>query len=49
MKIEPQHNWPETVEEAIAIQNQLQSAVITEDQLGEVRYVAGVDMGFEED
>ena len=49
MKIEPQHNWPNTVEEAIAIQNQLQSAVITEDQLGEVRYVAGVDMGFEED
>ncbi len=49
MKIEPQHNWPETVEEAIAIQNQLQSAVITEDQLGEVRYVAGVDMGFEEE
>jgi len=49
MKIKRQHHWPTTVEEAIAIQNQLQSEVITEDQLPEVRYVAGVDMGFEED
>ena len=49
MKIEQRHTWPSNVEEAIAIQNQLQPEVITEDQLGEVRYVAGVDMGFEED
>ncbi|MDP8962706.1 MAG: deoxyribonuclease V [Cyanobacteriota bacterium] len=49
MKIKRQHHWPTTVEEAIAIQNQLQPEVITEDQLPEVRYVAGVDMGFEED
>jgi deoxyribonuclease V len=37
------------VEEAIAIQNQLQPEVITEDQLGDVQYVAGVDVGFEQD
>lgn len=49
MKIEQRHTWPSNVEEAIAIQNQLQPEVITEDQLGEVHYVAGVDMGFEED
>lgn len=48
MKIHQRHEWPLTVEEAIAIQNQLQPEVITQDQLGEVQYVAGVDMGFEE-
>ncbi|HAA29519.1 MAG TPA: deoxyribonuclease V [Cyanobacteria bacterium UBA8553] len=49
MKIEQRHTWPSNVEEAIAIQNQLQPEVITEDQLTKVQYVAGVDMGFEED
>ncbi len=49
MKIHQRHEWPLTAEEAIAIQNQLQPEVITEDQLGEVKYVAGVDLGFEED
>jgi deoxyribonuclease V len=48
MKIHQRHPWPLTAEEAIAIQNQLQPEVIIEDQLGEVKYVAGVDMGFEE-
>ncbi|MBD1805045.1 deoxyribonuclease V [Microcoleus sp. FACHB-SPT15] len=49
MKIHQCHEWPLNVEEAIAIQNQLRSQVITEDQLGDVQYVAGVDLGFEED
>src|SRR4028118_80287 len=49
MKINQRHEWPLTAEEAIAIQNQLQPEVITEDQLGEVQYVAGVDVGFEDD
>jgi deoxyribonuclease V len=49
MELKRHHNWPTTVEEAIAIQKQLQPEVITEDQLGEVQYVAGVDVGFEED
>jgi deoxyribonuclease V len=48
MKIEPRHEWPLTAEEAIAIQQQLQPEVITEDRLTEVNYVAGVDVGFEE-
>lgn len=49
MKIHQRHPWPLTVEEAIAIQTELQPEVITEDQLGEVQYVAGVDVGFEQD
>ncbi len=48
MKIEQSHPWPATVGEAIAIQEELQTKVITEDQLPEtVEYVAGVDMGFD--
>jgi len=48
MKIEQSHPWPATVGEAIAIQEELQVQVITEDQLPEtVQYVAGVDMGFD--
>jgi len=49
MKVNRHHDWPVTAEDAIAIQNQLRSQVITEDQLGDVQYVAGVDLGFEED
>ena len=49
MKIQQRHRWSVTVEEAIAIQQQLQAEVITKDQLGAVQYVAGVDVGFEED
>lgn len=50
MKIYQRHAWPLTVEDAIAIQENLQAEVITEDQLKEpVQYVAGVDMGFEAD
>lgn len=47
MKISQRHAWPLTVEEAIAIQEQLRGEVITSDQLETVQYVAGVDMGFE--
>ncbi|MCX7593193.1 MAG: deoxyribonuclease V [Fischerella sp.] len=50
MKIYQRHAWTLTVEEAIAIQEKLQSEVITSDQFQEpVQYVAGVDMGFEVD
>lgn len=48
MKINQQHDWPLTVEEATLIQQQLASQVITSDQLTTVQYVAGVDVGFEE-
>ncbi|OCR02839.1 endonuclease V [Oscillatoriales cyanobacterium USR001] len=46
MQIFPNHEWPENVEEAIAIQEQLRSQVITENQLGIVAHVAGVDVGY---
>lgn len=44
--VQPEH-WPTTLDEAVALQEQLAPQVITEDQLGEVRHVAGVDVGFE--
>lgn len=48
MQISQRHTWSLTLEEAIAIQEQLRSEIITLDQLNEpVQYVAGVDMGFE--
>lgn len=50
MKISQRHAWQLTVDEAIAIQEQLRTEVITEDKFKQpVKYVAGVDMGFEED
>lgn len=48
MKINQRHEWPLTVEEAMVIQQQLRKEVITQDQLGTVQYVAGVDVGFQE-
>ncbi|HEY9847243.1 MAG TPA: deoxyribonuclease V [Candidatus Caenarcaniphilales bacterium] len=47
MRIQSQPVWPLTVEEAVQVQQQLRSQVITIDQLGPVRLVAGVDVGFE--
>jgi deoxyribonuclease V len=43
-----QHSWPQTIEEAIAIQEQLRSEVITDNQLSTVRYVGGVDVGYDD-
>ncbi len=48
MKVTQRHAWEVTPAEAIAIQKQLRGEVIREDQVGEVRLVAGVDVGFEE-
>ncbi|HAX88953.1 MAG TPA: deoxyribonuclease V [Cyanobacteria bacterium UBA11370] len=48
MEIHQRHPWPVTLEEAIAIQEKLSSEIITSDQLGTVHYVAGVDVGFED-
>ena len=42
-------DWPTTFEAAQALQEQLRSQVITSDDLGEVRAVAGVDAGYEPD
>jgi deoxyribonuclease V len=43
------HDWPTTLEEAQAIQQRLRSQVITHDDFGEVRTIAGVDAGYEGD
>jgi deoxyribonuclease V len=42
-----QNSWPQTIEEAIAIQEELRSQVITANQLSTVRFVAGVDVGYD--
>lgn len=41
--------WPRTVPEARALQEALRGKVVTADRLGPIRYVAGVDVGFEQD
>jgi deoxyribonuclease V len=40
------HSWAVTPREARAIQERLRARVVTEDRLGTVRRVAGVDVGF---
>ncbi len=42
------HSWVKTVAEAKAIQEQLKQQVIALDCLAKVNYVAGVDIGFED-
>ena len=50
MKIKQRHNWNLTTSEAKTIQEELRKEVITEDKFEKpVKYVAGVDMGFEAD
>jgi deoxyribonuclease V len=48
MKVNSDRPWPQTIEEAQAIQQKLRHLVISEDKLGNIRYVAGVDAGFED-
>lgn len=49
MKINRNYNWAETAGEAIALQQSLREQVITTDCLGTVDFVAGVDVGFQDD
>ncbi|MEO7022378.1 MAG: deoxyribonuclease V [Ktedonobacteraceae bacterium] len=42
------HTWNVGLDEAKALQRELASKIVLEDQLGEVRYVAGVDMAINE-
>lgn len=44
-----QHEWPTTLDEALAVQERLRARVITSDDLGDVRVVAGVDAGYEDE
>ncbi len=48
MRIVQRHRWDVTPKEAIALQLALRGEVVTEDRLGPVRHVAGVDVGFED-
>jgi deoxyribonuclease V len=41
--------WPTTIPEAIALQNELRSQLVLHDDFGELRTVAGVDAGFEDE
>jgi deoxyribonuclease V len=47
LEIRQLHAWDVTPEQAIAIQERLRPEVICQDQLGTLRYIAGVDVGFE--
>ena len=50
MKINQRHDWTLNIEEAIAVQEKLQTEVITENKIAApIKYVAGVDVGFESD
>ncbi|HEV2916750.1 MAG TPA: deoxyribonuclease V [Candidatus Babeliales bacterium] len=42
------HAWNVSKTEAIQIQTQLAKLVITEDQLSDIKYVAGIDVGYDE-
>lgn len=44
----PLHEWNLSQEEAIALQRELMQRIVREDQLDEVRFVAGVDMAINE-
>ena len=48
MVIKHSHPWVKTAAEAKVIQLQLRDRVINSDHLGEVKHVAGVDIGFED-
>ncbi|HEY1015816.1 MAG TPA: deoxyribonuclease V [Herpetosiphonaceae bacterium] len=43
------HSWDVSLKEAMAIQNRLRPRIVATDDFGELRYVAGVDVGFEDD
>ncbi|WP_302141567.1 deoxyribonuclease V [Halomonas alkalicola] len=48
MPFTPLHDWNLAPREAIALQRRLAGRVEREDRLGEVRCIAGVDIGFEQ-
>ena len=43
------HEWNLPVDEARALQRKLAEQIILEDQFGEIRFVAGVDMAINEE
>ncbi|MBC7796355.1 MAG: deoxyribonuclease V [Pyrinomonadaceae bacterium] len=50
MKIEKRHEWNLTTEQAAKVQNDLRGEVVTIDDLpSEINFVAGVDLGYDEE
>ncbi|MCX8025285.1 MAG: deoxyribonuclease V [Thermanaerothrix sp.] len=49
LPLTPPHEWNVTPDEAIALQNRWRERVIREDRWDEIRAVAGVDVGFEDE
>ncbi|MCI0508305.1 MAG: deoxyribonuclease V [Gammaproteobacteria bacterium] len=49
MRVTPLHDWPISIEEARLIQETFRHRVITSNRLRKVRYVAGIDIGFEKE
>jgi deoxyribonuclease V len=49
MKAKTLHSWQVSTHEAIAIQKRLRAEVMTENTLGEVRYIAGADIATSKD
>jgi deoxyribonuclease V len=45
----PLHEWNLSIQEAIALQRELAGRIILEDRVGEVHFVAGVDMAINEE
>jgi len=48
MKISHLHQWPGSVAEAKLIQEKFRNRVVAANKLSKVRYVAGIDIGFED-
>jgi deoxyribonuclease V len=49
MNIIPRHEWNLSTEAAIFLQQQLAKEVISRDELDQVKYIAGVDLGYSKD
>jgi deoxyribonuclease V len=49
MHIQQRHQWDLTPAAATEIQQHLRQEIVTQDQFDPVRYVAGIDVGFEQD
>jgi deoxyribonuclease V len=47
MQIHNLHDWNLTPAEAIALQTRLAAQIIGENRFGEIQYIAGIDVGFE--
>jgi len=46
VKLRELHEWNLTPREAVAVQQRLRDQVVAADQIGDVRHVAGIDVGF---